>query len=104
MTAFLDDFQKMRIRQTVTNLLGPDTQAYYRVTVVSPRLSELHLLVVCPRVLADKVVVKTQLTERLADYADGMKVRLVLLDPEVAITEEQKRFRFLAIELQHKAN
>jgi hypothetical protein len=54
--------------------------------------------------LADKVVVKTQLIDRLADYVDGMKVRLVLIDPEVTITEEQKRFRYLAIELPHPTN
>lgn len=104
MTTALDDYQRLKVRQTITNLLGPDSKAYYRVTVVSPRLRDLHLLVQCPRVLADKVVVKTQLIDRLADYVDGMKVRLVLIDPEVTITEEQKRFRYLAIELPHPTN
>ena len=51
------------------------------------------------RVLEDKAVVKAQLRERLSPPMKQFTTKLVLIDPDVTLTEEQKRFKWLALQV-----
>ena len=48
------------------------------------------------RVLEDKAEVKAQLRERLSEPVKEFTTKFVLIDPDISLTEEQKRFRWLA--------
>lgn len=51
------------------------------------------------RVLEDKAEVKAQLRERLSEPVKEFTTKFVLIDPDISLTEEQKRFRWLAFQV-----
>jgi hypothetical protein len=51
------------------------------------------------RVLEDKAEVKAQLRERLSEPMKVFTTKLVLIDSDISLTEEQKRFRWLAFQV-----
>ena len=51
------------------------------------------------QVLEDKAEVKAQLRERLSEPMKEFMTKLVLTDPDVTLTEEQKRFKWLAFQV-----
>ena len=50
------------------------------------------------RVLEDKLAAKTLLRERLAEPLRGLKTQITLIDPDFRLTDEHKRFRYVAVE------
>ena len=51
------------------------------------------------RVLEDKAEVTAQLRERLSEPMKEFTTKFVLIDPDISLTEEQKRFRWLAFQV-----
>ena len=95
----LTDHHKAKIRQTASNLLGSDAKVFLKTRDLGPGLKEVQIMVESLRVLEDKAVVKAQLRERLAEPMRGFTTKLVLIDPDVTLTEDQKRFRWLAFQV-----
>ena len=95
----LTDHHKAKIRQTASNLLGSDAKVFLKTRDLGPGLKEVQIMVESLRVLEDKTVVKAQLRERLAEPVKRFTTKLVLIDPDGRLTEEQKRFRWLAFQV-----
>ena len=95
----LTDYHKAKIRQTVSNLLGPDTKVFLKTRDLGPGLKEVQIMVESVRVLEDKAVVKAQVRERLSEPMKEFTTKLVLIDPDVTLTEEQKRFKWVAFQV-----
>lgn len=47
----LTDYHKAKIRQTVSNLLGPDTKVHLKTRDLGPGLKEVQIMVESVRVL-----------------------------------------------------
>ena len=95
----LTDYHKAKIRQTASNLLGSDAKVFLKTRDLGPGLKEVQILVESLRVLEDKAEVKSQLRERLSEPLKEFTTKLVLIDPDVTLTEEQKRFKWLAFQV-----
>jgi hypothetical protein len=55
-------------------------------------------MVECARTLPDRLSAQASLIERLQDPLAGRRTRVLLIDPSFTLTEEHKRFRFVAME------
>ena len=95
----LTDHHKAKIRQTPSNLLGSDSKVFLKTRDLGAGLKEVQIMVESLRVLEDKAEVKAQLRERLSEPMKEFMTKLVLTDPDVMITEEQKRFKWLAFQV-----
>jgi hypothetical protein len=58
----------------------------------------VHIMVECARMLPDRLSAQASLIERLQDPLAGRRTRVLLIDPSFTLTEEHKRFRFVAME------
>lgn len=91
-----------QLRQIVTRLFGPDSRVFIRERPNSggdgATQATVHLMVECIRTLPDRLSAQATLIERLQDSLEGRRIRVLLIDPSFALTEEHKRFRFVAME------
>ena len=95
----LTSYHKAKNRQTVSNPLGPDTKLFLKTRDLWPGFKEVQIMAESIQVLEDKAVVKAQVRERLAAPMEGFTTELVLIDPDVTLTEEQKRFKWVAFQV-----
>ena len=94
----LTEIHKAKIRQTVTNLMGSDALVFVHSKKVGPGIADIQIMVQSMRVLEDKLAAKTLLRERLAEPLRGLKTQITLIDPDFRLTDEHKRFRYVAVE------
>ena len=92
------EIHKSKIRQTVTNLMGSDARIFVQAKKVGPGIQDIQIMVQSLRVLEDKLAAKTQLRERLTEPLRGLKTQITLIDPDIRLTDEHKRFRYVAME------
>jgi hypothetical protein len=85
-------------RQIVSLLFGPDSRIFIREKTSGEGAGTVHVMVQCVRVLPDRLSAQTTLIERLQDPFAGRRTRVLLIDPSFVLTEEHKRFRFVAME------
>ena len=87
-----------QIRQIVSRLLGPDARIFIREKTSGEGAGTVHIMVECVRVLPDRLSAQKALIERLQETIEGRRTRVLLIDPSFTLTEEHKRFRFVAME------
>ena len=87
-----------QIRQIVSMLFGQDARIFIREKTGGTGDGTVHLMVECVRVLPERLSAQAGLIERLQDPLAGRRTRVLLIDPSFTLTEEQKRFRFVAME------
>jgi hypothetical protein len=97
-TARLGQNEIRQVRQIVSRLFGPDARVFIRERTSGEGMGTLHIMVECARVLPDRLSAQTSLIERLQDVFEGRRTRVLLTDPSFTLTEEHKRFRFVAME------
>ena len=97
-TARLSQPEIREVRQIVTRLFGPDSRIFIRERTTGEGAGTLHIMVECPRVLPDRLSAQAALIERLQDVFEGRRTRVLLIDRSFTLTEEHKRFRFVAVE------
>ena len=82
----------------MTRLFGPDSRIFIRERTSGEGAGTLHIMVESPRVLPDRLSAQASLIERLQDVFEGRRTRVLLIDRSFTLTEEHKRFRFVAME------
>lgn len=91
-----------QVRQIVSLLFGADARVFVREKPATGKdgsvISVVHLMVECARVLPERLSAQTSLIERLQKPLAGRRTRVLLVDPSFTLTEEHKRFRFVAME------
>jgi hypothetical protein len=94
----LTESEVAQIRQIVSFLLGSDSWIFIRERPSSSGPPTTHIMVESPRVLSEKLVTQAALIDRLRRPLERHRVRVLLIDPQFTLTEEHKRFRFVARE------
>lgn len=94
----LTESEVAQIRQIVSFLLGADSRIFIRERPSASGAPTTHIMVESPRVLSEKLVTQAALIDRLRRPLEGRRVRVLLIDPQFTLTEEHKRFRFVARE------
>lgn len=87
-----------QVRQIVSFLFGPDSRIFIREKTSGEGAGTVHVMVQCVRVLPDRLSAQTALIERLQGTLEGRRTRVLLIDPSFTLTEDHKRFRFVAME------
>jgi hypothetical protein len=87
-----------QVRQIVSILFGPDARIFIREKTGGTGDGTVHIMVECIRKLPDRLSAQASLIERLQDPLAGRRTRVLLIDPTFTLTEEHKRFRFVAME------
>jgi hypothetical protein len=87
-----------QVRQIVSRLFGPDARIFIREKTSGDGAGTVHLMAECVRVLPDRLSAQAALIERLQDALEGRRARVLVIDRSFTLTEEHKRFRFLAME------
>ena len=87
-----------QVRQIVSMLFGPDSRIFIREKTGGVGDGTVHLMVECVRKLPDRLSAQASLIERLQDPLAGRRTRVLLIDPSFTLTEEHRRFRFVAME------
>jgi hypothetical protein len=94
----LTEFEVAQIRQIVSFLLGADSRIFIRERPSASGGPTTHIMVESPRKLAEKFVTQAALIDRLRRPLERHRIKVLLIDPEFTLTEEHKRFRFVARE------
>lgn len=94
----LTESEVARIRQIVSFLLGADSRIFIRERPSSSGPPTTHIMVESPRVLSERLVTQAALIDRLRRPLERHRVRVLVIDPQFTLTEEHKRFRFVARE------
>jgi|NOAtaT_5_FD_contig_31_1933579_length_596_multi_4_in_0_out_0_1 hypothetical protein len=97
-SARLGQAEIRQVRQIVSFLFGPDSRIFIREKTSGEGAGTVHIMVQCVRVLPDRLSAQKALIERLQDPLEGRRTRVLLIDPSFTLTEEHKRFRFVAME------
>ena len=97
-SARLGQAEIRQARQIVSLLFGPDSRIFIREKTSGEGAGTVHVMVQCVRVLPDRLSGQTKLIELLQDPFAGRRTRVLLIDPSFTLTEEHKRFRFVAME------
>ena len=87
-----------QVRQIVSMLFGADARIFIRERTSGEGAGTIHIMVEGVRVLPDRLSAQTALIERLQVPLEGRRTRVLLIDPSFTLTEEHKRFRFVAME------
>lgn len=87
-----------QVRQIVSMLFGADARIFIRERTSGEGAGTVHIMVQCIRILPDRLSAQQSLSERLQAPLEGRRTRVLLIDPSFALTEEHKRFRFVAME------
>ena len=87
-----------QVRRIVSMLFGSDARIFIRERASGEGAGTAHIMVECIRVLPDRLSAQKSLIERLQVPLDGRRTRVLLIDPSFTLTEEHKRFRFVAME------
>jgi hypothetical protein len=87
-----------QVRLIVSMLFGQDARIFVRERTGGTGDGTVHIMVECIRKLPDRLSAQTSLIERLQDPLAGRRTRVLLIDPSFTLTEEHKRFRFVAME------
>jgi hypothetical protein len=87
-----------QVRQIVSMLFGQDARIFIRERTGGTGDGAVHIMVECARVLPERLSAQAALIERLQDPLMGRRTRVLLIDPSFTLTEEQRRFRFVAME------
>lgn len=96
--ARLEQSEIRQVRQIVSMLFGPDARIFVRERTSGEGAGTVHIMVECIRVLPDRLSAQAGLIQRLQDPLAGRRTRVLLIDPSFTLTEEHKRFRFVAME------
>jgi hypothetical protein len=94
----LTESEVAQIRQIVSFLLGSDSRIFIRERPSATGVPTTHIMVESLRVLSEKLVTQAALIDRLRRPLERHRVRVLLIDPQFTLTEEHKRFRFVARE------
>jgi hypothetical protein len=94
----LTESEVAQIRQIVSFLLGSDSRIFIRERPSATGVPTTHIMVETLRVLSEKLVTQAALIDRLRRPLERHRVRVLLIDPQFTLTEEHKRFRFVARE------
>jgi hypothetical protein len=87
-----------QVRQIASLMFGPDSRIFIREKTGGTGDGTVHIMVECARKLPDRLPAQASLIERLQDPLAGRRTRVLLIDPTFTLTEDQKRFRFVAME------
>jgi len=87
-----------QVRQIVSMLFGSDARIFIRERVSGEGAGTIHIMVQCIRPMPDRLSAQKALIDRLQVPLEGRRTRVLLVDPSFELTEEHKRFRFVAME------
>ena len=79
-------------------LLGSDSRIFIRERISGEGAGTVHIMVQCLRNMPDRPLAQKALVERLQAPLEGIRTRVLLIDPSFTMTEEHKRFRLVAME------
>jgi hypothetical protein len=96
--ARLDQAEIRQVRQIVSMLFGPDSRIFIREKASGNAAGTVHIMVQCIRPMPDRLIAQLALIDRLQVPMEGRRTRVLLVDPSFELTEEHKRFRFVAME------
>ena len=97
-SARLDQAEIRQVRQIVSMLFGADSRIFIRERVSGDAAGTVHIMVQCIRPMPDRLSAQLALIDRLQVPMEGRRTRVLLVDPSFELTEEHKRFRFVAME------
>ena len=97
-SARLDQSEIRQVRQIVSMLFGADSRIFIRERVSGDAAGTVHIMVQCIRPMPDRLTAQLALIDRLQVPMEGRRTRVLLVDPSFELTEEHKRFRFVAME------
>jgi hypothetical protein len=87
-----------QVRQIVSMLFGSDARIFIRERISGEGAGTIHIMVQCIRPMPDRLSAQRALIDRLQVPLEGRRTRVLLVDPSFELTEEHKRFRFVAME------
>lgn len=87
-----------QIRQIVSMLFGSDSRIFIRERLSGEGAGTIHIMVQCPRTFPDRLVAQKALLDRLQAPLQGLRTRVLLVDPSFELTEQHKRFRMVSVE------
>lgn len=87
-----------QVRQIVSMLFGSDTRIFIRERLSGEGAGTIHIMVQCIRSLPDRLTAQKTLLERLQAPLQGLRTRVLLVDPSFELTEQHKRFRMVSME------
>ena len=87
-----------QVRQIVSMLFGTDSRIFIRERVSGEGAGTIHIMVQCIRTLPDRLAAQKALLERLQAPLEGLRTRVLLIDPSFVLTEDHRRFRLVSME------
>ena len=82
----------------MSRLFGADARIFIREKTSGEGAGTVQIMVESIRVLPDRLAAQVTLAERLQDTLAGHRTRVMIIDPKFTLTDEHKRFRFVAME------
>jgi hypothetical protein len=79
-------------------LFGSDSRIFIRERVSGEGAGTIHFMVQCIRTLPDRLAAQKALLERLQAPLEGLRTRVLLIDPSFVLTEDHRRFRLVSME------